>query len=373
MAKTETRIAPEVTYNYVGYHDYHGQNGEAVDIGNLYRKIYGVGQDTLRQTRYPYPEAFDPEWIHEYGTNGKCIWWVVTNSHKGDSVIGSVTIPLDFEHGRGLVRGLLIDPDYQGLGLGGYIYNKLWLLLEQRTKGKIQIFWCENRTAHPKSQKIAEGIGFRPVGILPNKDVFLDKRESDLLMARYARNTLKSRRTEPTLIPELLHGTRGIYPVIQKQFRLEDAIRSDIPRVRANGYDVRGQIANDKYDYLYCTFRTNGSQLKCLVNPRIHCAEKLWFTPEIEPTELATLLRFARTTLSPALNYMECYGSAYEPAIQRVFADAGFTATGYIPGWDVVGQAREDRIIFSWVRDLPPLSAMQLTQRASNIAEIFLS
>jgi RimJ/RimL family protein N-acetyltransferase len=72
------------------------------------------------------------------------------------------------------------------------------------------------------------------------------------------------------------------------------------------------------------------------------------------------------------LYYIEIYASAYEPKVQRILADLGFTATGYIPGWEVVNRQREDRIIFSWVRDLPVPEAMQLTPKAQELVDLFL-
>ena len=182
-------------------------------------------------------------------------------------------------------------------------------------------------------------------------------------------NTLKNRRPEPTLIPEVL----PIYKVISQQFRLEEAIPTKIAPTPSNGYAVKGTFTTDKYLYQYFTFRAHGMELKLMVNPRTQVAENLWFTPGIDPVTLGTLLRVAFDSLRPNLFYMECYVSAFAPEIQRVFVDCGFQATGYIPGWNMVDGKREDTIIFSWVKDFPLLSSLKLTRRATKIAKVFLS
>jgi hypothetical protein len=286
-----------------------------------------------------------------------------------DKVIGSGTVLLNIANQRAYVRGVMIDPTYQGYGLGGYILVNAFREIIKDYRDSVKIFWTESRTAHNKSQKIAEASGLRPVGLLPNKDIFLEKRESDLLMVLYSMNTLKNRRPNPQLIPEVM----PIYNVIGQQFRLESVEPvTDICHINANGYQVRAFIVTDKYDYCYCTFQANGQDLKFMINPRVQVAEQLWFSPGMDPKTLKTLLQSALQALYPHIFYMESYVSAFQPAIQQVFVDLGFQPTGYIPGWDLINGQREDAIIMTRVKELPSLSSVICTKRSEKITQIFL-
>ncbi|NVM53179.1 MAG: GNAT family N-acetyltransferase, partial [Candidatus Helarchaeota archaeon] len=309
-----------------------------------------------------------PEWIHITASDRNVVWKVVRDTLT-DNVIGMGTIIMDPKNQRGYVRGFMVDPDYQSYGVGGWLALNAFQEFAIKYRDVIKIIWTENRTAHAKSQKISEAAGMRPVGLFPNKDIFLTKRESDVLFALYAMNALKMRRPEPALIPAVM----PIFRVVGHQFRLGDAVPTQVPRTHADGYAVQGFISVDKYNYRYCTYRANGRELKFMINPRTRVAEKTWFSPDIDPVTLKTLLRSARISLNPKIYYMECYVSAFQPAIQQVFIDLGYVPTGYIPGWDLVDGKREDRIIMTWVREIPPLVSMQLTRRAMKIAKLFLS
>ena len=80
----------------------------------------------------------------------------------------------------------------------------------------------------------------------------------------------------------------------------------------------------NKYHYFNWTFRAGGKELPFEVNPRVQVAEKMWFTTDINPITLKTLLRFSSLALYPALYYKECYVSAYQPEIQQVFVEVGY-------------------------------------------------
>jgi RimJ/RimL family protein N-acetyltransferase len=84
------------------------------------------------------------------------------------------------------------------------------------------------------------------------------------------------------------------------------------------------------------------------------------------------LLSVAADSLRQMLYYIEVYASAYEPQVQRILADLGFRATGYITGWEVVNGQREDRIIFSWVRDLSHFWHLDLKDKNEIIYLLFI-
>ncbi|MHA1266152.1 MAG: GNAT family N-acetyltransferase [Candidatus Helarchaeota archaeon] len=367
MAKIETQIAP--SFNIKEYATIRDYEIEAEAVAHLYQKTYEVTTDNyLTQLQYPYPEVFDPAWIHATASDENVIWKVVIDTLT-NRVIGSGTIELDPAHQRGYVRGVMIDPDYQGYGLASYIMVNTYREIIDSYRDKVKLFWCESRTAHARSQKIAEASGMKPVGLLPNKDYFLNKRESDLLMVLYGMGTLKQRRPNPLLIPEVL----PLFNHIGAQFRLTDAILTKVTVPSHNGFDIRANIYPDKYHYLHCTYQTAEYSLTFIVNPRTQAAEKLQVTPETPPVLFKKMLKFAIHSLSPALFYMECYTSAYLPEYQQVCADLGFRPTGYLPGWEVKAGEREDRIVWTWMQQPPSLTQLALTRKARKLAKIVLT
>jgi len=341
---------------------------EAVEIADLYCKTYNItARNALTQTSYPYPEALDPAWIDGKARSRDTVWKVVTDIRNG-AVVGSGTILLNRENQRAYVRGVMIDPDYQKYRIGSKVLVNTFREVIQNYRDVIKIFWSESRTAHSGSQKIAEDSGFYSVGLLPNKDIFLEKRESDLLMVLYAMNALKIRRPDPQIIPEVL----PIYNAIAKRFRLAPVTPVPVLPILLNGSQVKGYIQEDKYLYAKCVYRANGEDLSFKINPRTQVAEETVFPQDIDPATLKVLVKMALDSLRPFLYYFEFYVSAYNPAQQQVFADLGFQATGYIPGWELIGGQREDRIIFSWVKDRPTLAAMDLTPKAKEVALVVL-
>lgn len=370
MNKIETELAQEFNLKERAIiTDYQGKTGEALGIIQLYRNAYELtSADYIDQVKYPYPEAFDPEWVHRTASSPDTIWKVVWDTLT-DQPIGTGTILINRQDKKGYMRGIIIDPAYQGKGLAAFILVNAFKEVINEYRDVIKIFWTENRSAHPKSQKIAEASGMKPVGLLPNKDIFLDERESDILYVLYSMNTLKNRRPNPTLVPAVL----PIFEVVGRQFRLDDAIPTHVHSTFGNGFNPTGHVTADKYNYHFFTYTANGKQLKFVVNPRVMVAENTWFSPDIDPTTLRTLLWFARQSLATVLYYMECYVSAFAPETQQAFVDAGFEATGYLPGWNVVDGQREDAVIFSWVKEKPPLDNLCLTRRATKLAKVFLS
>lgn len=371
MAKIETQYDVNKTSEFY-VNDFiriDNYQGEAEGIAQLYCKTYNIiDGNTLTQLSYPYPEALDPIWIDTKARSRNVVWKVVTDT-RYDTVVGSGTVLLNRKNQRAYVRGVMIDPTYQEYGIGSKVLVNTFREIIQNYRDVIKIFWNESRTAHVKSQKIAEDSGFRPVGLLPNKDIFMEKRESDLLMVLYSMNALKKRRLDPKLIPEVL----PIYNVIAKQFRLESVMPVYIPPIPANGHQIKGLFWMDQYDYHYCVFHAPGADLEFKINPRTRVAEEAHFSPHMDSITVKALLNMALESLRPMLYYIEVYASAYEPEVQRILVDLGFTATGYIPGWELINGQREDRIIFSWVRDLPVLTAMDLTPKAKEIVKLFIN
>ena len=51
-------------------------------------------------------------------------------------------------------------------------------------------------------------------------------------------------------------------------------------------------------------------------------------------------------------NYFECFVSAYKPTHQKIFHDAGFKSTGYVPCWYYNKKLErfEDRIVFNYYK-----------------------
>ncbi len=377
MAGIETQVTPEfnlkehaiITDYYKVFQDYHERSlAMAEDIADLYTRTYKVTGNVLTQRSYPYPESFDPEWIHDVATSGEAIWKVVFDSLT-NKVIGSGTILLTRPDHRAYIRGVMIHPNYQGCGLGGFIMVNAFKEIINDYRDQVKIFSVEGRTAHNKSQKMAEASGMRPAALFPNKDFFLEKRESDVLFVLYAMNTLKTRRKDVELVPAAM----PIFDVIGHSFRLEPATTTSASKIMTNGYQVKGKIINDKYLYCYATYEAAGKQLKFMLNPRTQVAEKMWFSPDIDPVTLKTLLRFAMLSLRPNLYYMECNVSAYEPPLQQAFIDLGFIPTGYLLGWEARDGKREDVVIMTWAREYPQLANLKLTRRASKIARLFLS
>lgn len=321
---------------------------DANDITKIYIDCYNG--------TYPYKEMTDSEAVRQMIIN-KDYYWVLFKSPE-EKTIGCFTYVLDMEQKKGYMRGLMIKRKFQTatnvkkLMIGSMI--GMWSTF----KKEINRWYAECRTAHAKSQYLANICGIKPLAIFPNKDLFLNQVESDIFHIIFSANVLyKLRRMSPKLIPKI----KSIYSFVSKIYTLEEPefiepiVNYDHDIESAIYYEDRIKVFEDvdRFGYRDVTIKIvgSGSYIKFLYTPTIQNIENTEFFVRND-TELYVLLKeMKRYALRKKVRYLECFVSAYKPNHQRIFIDLGFKVRGYCPSWKRIengsGEQFEDCIIFN--------------------------
>ena len=149
---------------------------------------------------YPYAAFYEERELKRLIYGDDTLMLVATES-ANDEILGTASVVLE----RGAYTDLIgefgrlaVHPDGRGQGIAGQ-------LLRARIEGvrdRLHVGFMEARVVHAFS--VCNGLthGFVPVGYLPLKHRFGDRRESLAFMVRYFGQALQLRRNHPRIIPE---------------------------------------------------------------------------------------------------------------------------------------------------------------------------
>ena len=213
----------------------------------------------------------------------------------------------------------------------------------------------ENRTSHAKSQYPMWVCGIRPIGFFPNKDVFLNRIESDLMQIIYDSTAIKDLRVKniPQIIPEALN----CFKYSTSKYSLGN-FQSENPKLNLDKNEIiksqsrlKRKISTDKYGYHYFKLSLLGtdSYFKFLYTPQVQNFEKTKY--QVENTEQLFVFIQDFKMLAQAFNirYFEAFVPAYDIEHQKLFLNSGMLPRGYIPSWNFNQNKRkfEDHILFN--------------------------
>jgi hypothetical protein len=302
---------------------------DAEDIVEIYQELY--------EGTYPYKEMEDVDEVRGMIESEACDWVVFKDVH--DNTMGCFTFMLDFEDKKGYIRGLMIKKAYQGsvdvvkAVIGSYIgmYTKY--------KDRIFRWYCENRTAHSKSQFALSIGGIRPLAFYPNKDIFLGKVESDILHICYDQRAITTLRYDlvPTIIPEVancfLYSTQR-YNLGSCKFDNSE-LGLNKHKIRQLRKRFRNNVERDPFGYETVRFTFDGSKsyFEFLYTPQIQNFEKTSYKVESLEELYVFVEKFMGCVKDWGIRYCEVFLSAYKPAHQRVFHTFGLGPRGYLPSW----------------------------------------
>ncbi|MFX1238474.1 MAG: hypothetical protein ACFE8P_12240, partial [Promethearchaeota archaeon] len=256
---------------------------------------------------------------------------------------------------KAYMGGFMIRKAYQGKVdivkaiIGSYMW--MWSTF----KDKISLWYCENRTAHATSQYITSVCGIKTVAILPNKDIFYHKIESDVFGIIYNEKILEKNRWKevPKLIPEI----NNCFLYANKKFNL-GPVEFIYPSLNLNPFKIQSikqnlkrKIIEDKIGYKTITFSIENerSYFTFVYTPWLQNFEKTKYKVSSLEELIVFLNEFKKLAKELNVRYVETLVSAYQPAHQRIFYDAGLIPRGYVPCWEYNkrGGCFEDYIIFN--------------------------
>lgn len=318
---------------------------DAQEIIGIYKELY--------DGTYPYKEMEDEAEVRKM-IDDPNVQWVIYQDPKYN-IAGCITFVLDFTNKRGYIRGFMLKKKFQGhIDITRAMVGSMLAMLH-KYKDSIYTWYVENRTAHAKSQYSMWVCGIAPIGIYPNKDIFMGKVESDLMQILYDERALKKHRCTTT--PHLISPIDVCFQYSSNRYNLGSYTRND-PKITLNKLilnrlrkKLEKKVVADRFGYEEITLSLKGTDsfFTFLYTPQVQNFEKTKY--HVESLEELYVFTQAFLQCKEELNvrYCELFVSAYSPEHQQVFFDAGFRPRGYVPSWEYCkdNDCFKDAILFS--------------------------
>lgn len=237
------------------------------------------------------------------------------------------------------MRGFNVLPKYQGVVDSMKALTGSMIGIWSELKDKIYIWYSENRTAHTCSQYLASVCSIKPIAFLPNKDVFFNNVESDLMQIAYDSKALRDYRSTFTLriIPEV----EECYQYSDKRYNLGNVdifrptLNLSLQKIKQLKKDLKVSVKKLGFGYYYITlsFENSDGYFKFLYTPRVKNIEKTEY--EVGSLDKLTVFiwKFKDFMYHLRVRYCEVLVSAYKSAHQQLFYNIGLRPRGYIPSW----------------------------------------
>ena len=165
------------------------KSGDEKEITQIFKEIYNEG--------YPFKEFESESEILKMIEDPSFHWLVFRNSFG--SIMGCIGLEIDHDNKRGIFHGLVFKRMYQGFTDFTKLFTASFCSLARIFEKEILSFSCEVRSAHSKTQFMGKYLGLLPIAFLPNKDVFFDKEESEILIISYREEALIKYRSPKTV------------------------------------------------------------------------------------------------------------------------------------------------------------------------------
>nr|MDO8115209.1 GNAT family N-acetyltransferase [Candidatus Sigynarchaeota archaeon] len=345
----------------------HAQPGDVAAIQNIYQEVY--------QGTYTYYEYTDAANLHKDMTGGHAGWYVVEDASRDKEIAGCVSATIDGTHGRAYSRGMMVRPGWQGRGGASRLFGEAFQDFLKCNAGKVRLVWSETRSASVKPQSVCETIGLQPLGILPSKDVFFNRRETPVLMAVFASSAWATRDNRVRIVPELV-------PLYEQVKSMHRPMRKDDVQVVETAAPSKARCKavvdiepfEKKYGYTTYVFtcEKTGESISINVNRQCMNAENM----EIHCTKAATaqvLLAFLLGYLQAKnVQYIEGHAPATKPEIQEAFLAVGMKAYAYLPAWekDARSGLHVDHVVFAWHKQPIDLTTTSFTPKSEALARV---
>jgi len=324
---------------------------DAVEIATICKEVY--------EGSYPYKEIEDPEEVKKMIESPEHHFILFKIE---EDIVGCFRCALDFEHHKGYTGGFMVRQEYQGIIdvtksiIGSYTW--MW----STYKDEILMWYCENRTAHAASQYITSVCGINTVAFFPNKDVFFDKVESDVMGVVFREKALNGYREHKTpllirnALDSFLHCDNlynlGKFKLVSPDYSL------DYEKIALLQKRFRKDLIKDKYGYQYFQFFISGtkSYFSFLHTPCIQNLEKTKYHVDTLEELYVYLEEFLKVIKENSIRYSEAFVSALNPEHQQLFYEFGFRARGYVPCWNFKkdDNSFEDYVVFNYFEGQVP-------------------
>jgi hypothetical protein len=320
---------------------------DAEEITNIFKEVY--------ENTYPYKRMEDVSEVRSM-IRSPNYYWIIFR-FKPNKVIGCIGFHLDFENKIGNFFGFAFRKKYQHKADISTASIACVIAPMYKFKDQILIWFAEIRSSFSSIQHIAKLTGFNPTAFFPNKDIFFNHSESEILFIIYNRKALFNYRSseKPKIISQAIFCYFYAFqnyslrlPAIKNYDTLESELDKD-KMVKINSL-LKRKVERDKFGNELITISIKGTNsfFEFLHYDNICIAEKAVYKVSNLEELYVFLEEIKSITQELRLRYFEVYLSAYDPTDQTIFFNAGFKPTGYIPAfkYNKATNFYEDQVLF---------------------------
>ena len=320
---------------------------DAEEITKIFKEVY--------KNTYPYKRIENVSEIQSMIRNPNYYWIIFTL--KPDIIAGCIGIHLDFENKIGNFFGFAFREEFQPTADISTASLACVVAPMQKFKNQIFIWFAEIRSSFSSIQYIAKLTGLNPVGFLPNKDIFFNQPESEVLFITYNQKILHELRSsqKPQLISQAIFCYFYAFqkynlglPEISNNYNLESEL--DQNKLENNRKLILRRIERDKFGNELITISIKGTNnfFQFLHYNNIQIVEKVDYKVSALEDLYVFLEEIKSIIIEFKLRYFEVFLSAYDSTHQQFFYDAGFKPTGYIPAFKYNKDLNlyEDQVLF---------------------------
>ncbi len=320
---------------------------DAEEITNIFKEVY--------ENTYPYKNMEDISEIRSM-IRSPNYYWIIFR-FKPDKVIGCIGLHLDFENKIGNFFGFAFRKNYQHIADISTASIACEIAPMNKFKDQIFIWFAEIRSSFSSIQYLAKLAGLKPTAFLPNKDMFFNHSESEILFIIYNRKALFNYRSseKPKIISQAIfcyfHAFQK-YSLKLPAIKNYDNLESELDKhkiVKINSL-LKRKVEKDKFGNELITISIKGTNsfFEFLHYDNICIAEKVVYKVSTLEELYVFIEEIKSITQELRLRYFEAYLSAYDPAHQTIFFNAGFKPTGYIPAfkYNKAKNLFEDQVLF---------------------------
>jgi len=254
-------------------------------------------------------------------------------------------------------RGFMVSPRWQGRISAKKIIQQICYIFRKFFNGKADYFYGEARTETGRMQAIIDEIDWVPLAILPRKDIFHGKRETEILYAWYYHHPQ----------PGPLYLTRKAAQVASEVLqRPIDYVQEDY----THNFEIisPSRVAEKRESngdsHIFITLLTGG-ELNAQICPKSTNSEKVTINSNDVHEFYSLVNTFLRELFSRKIEYTEIFIDAREPSKQAILEEFGFNPTGFVTQWYTQNKTvPSDYVVYTLHRpSLLPNCPIQTTQR----------
>ena len=320
---------------------------DAEEITKVFKEVY--------ENTYPYKRMESVSDIQSMIRSPNYYWIIFTI--KPDIVVGCQGIRLDFENKIGNIFGFAFKKEFQQKVEISTASIASVVAPMHLFKNQIYFWFAEVRSSFSSVQYIAKLTGLCPIGFLPNKDIFFNQPESEILFITYNQKILNGLRSSQK--PQLITPAIFCYfyafqkydlglPIIKNYDHLESKLDPIV--LENNRKLLTRRIERDRFGNELITNSIKGTDnyFQFLHYKNIQIVEKVEYKVSTLEDLHVFLEEIKTIIIEYKLRYMEVYLSAYDSTHQMLFYNAGFKPTGYVPAfkYNKDNNLYEDQVLF---------------------------